>query len=65
MTIITASEAQPGDVLLDEAEKVWQRGAELYQWSTFDGPVGFYGPWDPSYGPQGPLDLLVRNGRPV
>lgn len=65
MTIITAAEARPGDVVLDESEKVWQRGSELYFWATFDGPVGFYGPWDPSYGPQGPLFLLVRGGRRV
>ena len=62
---ITAPEAQPGDVLLDSEGTAWQRGDESYSWSTFNGPVGFYGPWDPSYGPQGELTLLVRGGKPA
>ena len=62
---ITAAEAQPGDVLLDSEGTAWQRGAQLYFWATFTGPVGFYGPWQDSYGPQGPLTLLARNGKPA
>ena len=62
---ITAAEAQPGDVLLDSAGTAWQRGAGPSSWSTFDGPVSFYGPWLDSYGPQGPLVLLTRDGKPV
>ena len=62
---ITASEAQPGDVLLDSTGTAWQRGNEAFNWSTFSGPVGFYGPWFDSYGPQGELVLLVRDGKPA
>lgn len=57
--------AMSGDVVLDENGKVWQRGAYPYSWSTFSGPVGFYGDWKPEYGPQGELVLLVRDGTPV
>ena len=64
MTII-AAEAESGDVLLDSTGTTWQRGNEAYNWSTFSGPVGFYGPWFDSYGPQGPLTLRVRGGKPV
>ena len=63
--IITAAQAQPGDVLLDSAETEWKRGDEFFTWSTFTGPVGFYGPWSDTYGPQGELTLLVRDGKPV
>ena len=64
--IITQEQAQSGDVLLDSGDTVWQRGAEPYNWATFNGLVGFYGPWDPAtMGPQGELDLLVRNGQRV
>ena len=62
---ITASEARPGDVLLDTEGQVWQRGDESYQWSTFSGPVGYDGPWSDAYGPQGELTLLVRDGKPA
>ena len=62
---ITASDAQPGDILLDSAGTAWQRGNETSNWSTFTGPVGFYGPWFDSYGPQGELTLLVRDGKPA
>jgi len=41
---ITASQAQPGDILLDSDGTAWKRGPELYMWATFAGPVGFYGP---------------------
>jgi len=64
VTVITAAEAQPGDVLLDAGETEWKRGPEFFSWSTFAGPVGFYGPWEDSYGPQGDLTLLVRDGKP-
>lgn len=57
--------AMSGDVVLDASGKVWQRGDTPEQWSTFGGPVVFMGPWKPSYGPQGTLILLVRNGTPV
>ena len=62
---ITASEAKPGDILLDSARTAWQRGDDAFTWSTFSGPVGFYGPWSDTYGPQGELTLLVRDGKPV
>jgi len=62
---ITASDAQPGDVLLDSAGTTWQRGDDVYTWATFAGPVGYYGPWQESYGPQGELELLARAGRAV
>jgi hypothetical protein len=62
---ITAAQAQPGDILLDSSGHAWQRGAEPYQWATFAGPVGFYGPWEDSYGPQGGLVLLARDGKPA
>ena len=62
---ITAPDAQPGDILLDSAGTAWQRGNEAFNWSTFTGPVGFYGPWFDSYGPQGELTLLVRDGKPA
>ena len=62
---ITAAEAQSGDILLDSAGTAWQRGDEAFAWSTFTGPVFFFGPWLDSYGPQGELVLLVRGGKPV
>jgi len=62
---ITASQAQPGDILLDSDGTAWKRGPELYMWATFAGPVGFYGPWSDSYGPQGDLTLLARDGKPA
>ena len=65
MTKITAAQAQSGDVLLDSAGSVWQRGPEFYTWSTFTGPVAFYGPWTDALGPQGDLILLVRGGHPM
>lgn len=58
--------AMPGDVLLDSSGKVWKKtGRQVWQWTTFDGPVAYYGDWKPEYGPQGNLVLLVRNGAPV
>lgn len=61
-----AQDAQQGDVLLDPDGKVWLRSGEnVWNWTTFDGPVGYYGDWLPEYGPQGELILLVREGRPV
>ena len=62
---VTPAEAEPGDVLLDSAGTTWQRGSETFTWSTFTGPVFFYGPWLDSYGPQGELTLLVRGGKPA
>jgi hypothetical protein len=62
---ITADQARPGDVLLDTSGTAWQRGGEAFQWSTFAGPVFFYGPWQDSYGPQGELVLLARGGKPA
>lgn len=62
---ITASEALPGDILLDSTGTAWQRGPSFFTWSTFTGPVGYYGPWDEAYGPQGELALVVRDGKPV
>ena len=64
-SFITVSEAQPGDIVLDEHAEAWHRGAEFYSWATFDGLVTFFGEWKDEYGPQGRLDLLVRNGHPV
>jgi hypothetical protein len=61
-----AHQARVGDVLLDGHGKVWHRtGIEKWRWETFSGPVAYYGPWLPEYGPQGELTLLVRDGRPV
>lgn len=62
---ITAAQAQPGDIVLDAQETAWQRGPESYTWATFAGPVGFFGPWNDSYGPQGELTLLARGGKPA
>jgi len=62
---ITASEAEPGDVLLDAGGTVWQRGPEIFTWSRFSGPVTYYGPWSGAYGPQGELVLLARDGKPA
>lgn len=62
---VTQAQAQPGDVLLDPEGMAWKRGAEFFQWSNFDGLVGYEGPWSDSYGPQGECDLLVRNGQRV
>jgi hypothetical protein len=60
------ADTKKGDVLLDQHGKVWQRtGDRLWNWSTFSGPVSYYGEWKPSYGPQGELCLLVRDGQPV
>ena len=60
---LTASEARPGDILLDANGTAWQRGDSSFTWATFGGPVTFYGPWSDSYGPQGELALLVRDGK--
>lgn len=61
-----ADQARPGDVVLDPQGKTWQRtGENIWNWATFDGPVGYYGDWLPEYGPQGELVLLVRGGLPV
>ena len=38
---ITASQARPGDILLDTAGTAWQRGDEPFQWATFSGLVGY------------------------
>jgi len=65
MTTISASQARPGDVVMDAGGTVWQRGRERFSWATFSGPVGYYGPWEDSYGPQGELALLARDGRPA
>jgi len=65
MTTITAAGAQPDDILLDDAGTAWQRGPESFTWATFNGPVGYYGPWQDSYGPQGELALLARGGKPA
>ena len=62
---ITASQARPGDILLDTEGQAWQRGDKFYDWSTFAGPVGFYGEWSDTYGPQGELVLLARDGKPA
>jgi hypothetical protein len=62
---VNAADCQPGDVVLDAAGKTWQRGDRPYRWSTFSGPVGYYGPWKAEYGPVGELTLLVRDGQPV
>lgn len=62
---ITVGHARPGDVVLDSEGKAWQRGDEFYTWATFDGPVLVFGPWEASYGPQGELTLLVRDGQPA
>ena len=62
---ITQAEAQPGDILLDSAKTAWQRGDESFTWSTFSGPVLYEGPWSDSYGPQGELIVLVRDGKPA
>jgi hypothetical protein len=60
---VTADQAQPGDIVLDGNGKAWQRGADRTDWSTFEGPVLHFGEWLDSYGPQGDLTLLVRDGR--
>jgi hypothetical protein len=65
MTTITAAGARPGDVVRDSAGTVWERGDEFYNWSTFSGPVLYFGPWEDSYGPVGELTLLKRDGRQV
>ena len=62
---ITASQARPGDILLDSGGTAWQRGDESFTWATFAGPVGFYGPWSDWYGPLGELVLLARDGKPA
>jgi hypothetical protein len=62
---ITADQAQPGDVLLDAEGETWRRGSQHYFWARFTGAVDVYGPWKDSYGPQGDLVLLVRDGKPV
>jgi len=65
MTTLTASQARPGDVLLDAGGACWLRGGDATSWSTFTGPVVFYGPWLDSYGPQGELTLIARDGKPA
>ena len=62
---ITASEARPGDILLDSAGTAWQRGDKPYNWATFSGAVLYFGPWSDAYGPQGELVLLARGGEPA
>jgi hypothetical protein len=62
---ITQGDARPGDVVLDVSGTCWQRGNEFFNWSTFSGLVFYEGPWQDSYGPQGELDLLARDGKPV
>ena len=62
---MTVSEARPGDILLDSGGQAWRRGDNSYTWSTFAGPVGFYGDWSDAYGPQGDLVLLARDGKPA
>jgi hypothetical protein len=65
VTTITASEALPGDVVLDSGGTEWKRGDSPSSWSTFSGPVLVFGPWEDRYGPQGELTLLVRDGEPA
>ena len=61
-----ADQAKTGDVLLDPHGKTWLRtGENVWNWADFSGPVGYYGDWQPEYGPMGDLVLLVRDGRPV
>jgi hypothetical protein len=60
-----AEDAQNGDVLLDDKGQCWLRGFSPHTWSTFSGPIGYYGPWKAEYGPVGELTLLVRDGAPV
>lgn len=62
---ITAAEALPGDVVLDSTETEWKRGPDFHTWSTFAGPVMYFGPWEEAYGPVGELTLVVRDGKPV
>lgn len=62
---ITAHQAKPGDVVLDVGGTEWKRGDSPSSWSTFSGPVLVFGPWKARYGPQGELDLLVRDGKRV
>ena len=62
---ITASEASPATCSSTPRGRCGSAGDELFQWSTFSGPVGYYGPWSDAYGPQGPLTLLVRAGSSV
>ena len=64
MKHLTAADAELGDVVLDRQGNCWQRGSGPGAWSTFSGPVMFYGPWLDEYGPQGELVLLVRDGKP-
>lgn len=64
VTILAATDAQPGDVVLDGSGTEWKRGPGRFNWSTFTGPVVYEGSWEDSYGPQGDLILLVRDGRP-
>lgn len=61
--MISVGQARPGDVVLDAQGKCWRRGEEFSDWSTFDGPVYVFGAWDASYGPQGDLTLLARDGK--
>lgn len=63
---MNVSEARPGDVVMDTQKPpvVWQRGDKFCDWSTFSGPVLYYGEWKELYGPQGDLVLLVRDGKP-
>lgn len=59
-------QARDGDVLLDPEGKVWLRsGDNIWNWTTFSGPVAYYGDWKREYGPVGELTLLVREGKAV
>ena len=69
MTIITAAEAQPGDVIRAPGDDVFAPG--VYQapaaggsgaWSSFVPNMGGFGPMPQ---PQGELTLLERNGEPA
>ena len=67
MMKITAHQARPRDIVLDPDGVAWQKdGPGVFEWSTFaGGPVMHYGPWVDSYGPQGELDLIARDGKPA
>jgi hypothetical protein len=60
-----AIQARPGDVVLGKDGRFWRREDGPVIWSTFEGPVVFFGPWDPAYGPQGDLLLVFRDGHIV
>ena len=65
MTALTPDQVQPGDVVLDGTGGCWLRGDSAHSWSTFAGPVMYFGPWLEEYGPQGELVLLARGGQPA